>query len=109
MGRHALTLDHHSISEAMKWSWASNAPASFGFYLSKLSVAFFLLRLVPHRKTAGFIYVVIGALTIAQIYLTITLTGSCAPLRRVWNWHVPGTCWPQHVIIAGPYVFNGKL
>jgi hypothetical protein len=91
--------------ETMKWNWAAGLPGIFGFYFSKVSVAFFLLRLVPHRKTERFIWAVIGLLTVAQIWGTITATGGCVPLETLWDIKVHGKCWSFKVVVTGPY-FN---
>ncbi|KAE9364734.1 hypothetical protein N431DRAFT_550158 [Stipitochalara longipes BDJ] len=103
-GRHIEALDRDSTMDVMKWNWASGVPGIFGFYFSKVSVAFFLLRLVPHRKTAWFIWSIIGLLTVAQIWGALTMTGGCVPLESLWNFDVHGKCWPYMVVTTGPYI-----
>lgn len=73
-GRHMLALDQYSIMEALKWNWVTILPNYFGFYFSKISVAFFLLRLVPHRKTERFIWAVIALLSISHLWAVLAWT-----------------------------------
>jgi hypothetical protein len=103
-GKHVETLDLDSFMAVLKWNWAAGIPGTFGLYFSKVSVAFFLLRLVPHRKMAWFIWIVIGLLTLAQIWGALTMTGGCLPVESLWNFHVHGKCWPYEVNVTGPYI-----
>jgi len=103
-GKHIRALEPQLIMEVLKWNWAASVASIFGFYFSKVSVGLFLLRLVPHRKTAWFIWSVVGLLTLAQIWGALTMTGGCVPLESLWNIHVKGKCFPFHVINTGGYI-----
>lgn len=114
-GQHlAVILKHHGprgmayFSNVVMWYWISTPLASASFYMSKLSIAFFLLRLVPHRKTAKLIWAVVGLLTLAEIYHQVTLTGGCRPFNTKWTFDPKGKCWQGSVVITGPYVWNGQ-
>lgn len=74
MGKHmaAVTSDKEKYSEFLRLRQVSSILASFGVALVKMSIAYFLLRLVVHR---GYVYFLHG-LNIFMVLITFACVGT---------------------------------
>ncbi|KAK4040973.1 hypothetical protein C8A01DRAFT_35029 [Parachaetomium inaequale] len=87
LGRHSWDLEIHDLSKfiIISSSRATFTLTSLGW--TKTAFAVTLLRLTAGR-TKGFVWFVI---------VSINITTICAPLDKVWNPAVPGSCWAPKV------------
>jgi len=94
--------------QALKWLFTSRVIDVTSYYLLKLSIAGQLLRLTTRRAYLCLIYQVTVVLTIIQLLDYIFLFSKCAPLARVWDPSVSGTCWKTQSVLIGAYVENSE-
>ncbi|KAJ4992441.1 hypothetical protein SVAN01_02150 [Stagonosporopsis vannaccii] len=94
MGRHmaVITMDKWKYREFLRLRQVSSILASFGVALVKISIAYFLLRLVVHRGYVWFLH----GLNIFMVLVTLACVGTlvsqtspfiwqCIPVEATWN------------------------
>jgi len=74
--------------------------------LSKISIASFLLRIMPNRYHRRAIYFVTGLAVIAGLALFFIVFLQCIPLSRAWDKSLGGSCINVDVIIISTYVYS---
>lgn len=109
LGRHIYYLDSSQLSNTFKWLWAAEPTNLFAVYLVRLSISLFFLRLIPPTKAyKRLIWSTVVALTLSDIFISINYFFQCRPLRKVWEPHTPGTCFPEEVTAAATWLYQGR-
>ena len=110
LGRHIYYLTAEEESETFKWLWAAEPTNLFAVYLVRLSIALFLLRLVPPKKVyIWLIWSMIAALTISDIFVSIYYFFECRPLHKVWVPSTPGSCFDRSVTKGATWLYQGEI
>ncbi|KLJ09896.1 hypothetical protein EMPG_14692 [Blastomyces silverae] len=106
-GRHVYYLNDHQKVQANKFNWISQGFHVMSTNWGKVSIGFFLLRIVDRAKRQR--YVFFGGmvlLTIVNSVCVYTIYGQCTPTTALWNGTGPGkegSCW--HPNIQRDYAF----
>ncbi|KAL4940016.1 hypothetical protein BDV06DRAFT_224502 [Aspergillus oleicola] len=95
MGRHINTLSHESQVQTLKWSWVFQLLAIAGSMLGKLAILAFLMQIRGRHEKKPWLLIILGVL-IAAINIAVlgTILGQCAPMAKLWDDSLPGTCDP---------------
>lgn len=110
LGRHIYYLKETEIPVIFKWLWAAEPTNLFAVYLVRVSIALFLLRLVPPKKKYTWvIWSTITLLTISDIYVFFVFFLQCRPIRKVWNFTAPGTCVSEHILASAIWLYQGEI
>ncbi|QSS58392.1 integral membrane protein [Histoplasma capsulatum] len=106
-GRHVYYLNDYQKVQANKYNWVSQGFHVMSTNWGKVSVAFFLLRIVDRAKRQRYIFFVgMVVLTIVNSVCVYTIYGQCTPTTALWNGVGPGkkgSCW--HPNIQRDYAF----
>ncbi|OJD26601.1 hypothetical protein ACJ73_02010 [Blastomyces percursus] len=106
-GRHVYYLNEHQKVQANKFNWISQGFHVMSTNWGKVSIGFFLLRIVDRAKRQK--YVFFGGmvlLTIVNSVCVYTIYGQCTPTTALWNGTGPGkkgSCW--HPNLQRDYAF----
>ena len=97
-GRHDFYVNPEDRKEAGLLLFASQMPWSWGVGLSKISIAFMLLRIKHTVRWKIFLYTMIIIQIVSAISANIVQFSICRPLSSIWNPFVQrDDCWPRHV------------
>ncbi|EEH05525.1 integral membrane protein [Histoplasma capsulatum G186AR] len=106
-GRHVYYLNDYQKVQANKYNWISQGFHVMSTNWGKVSIAFFLLRIVDRAKRQRYIFFVgMVVLTIVNSVCVYTIYGQCTPTTALWNGVGPGkkgSCW--HPNIQRDYAF----
>jgi len=93
IGTHKVFLSRTGAIEAAKWSTLTITPNVLTTMMARISICFFMLRVVgkttAYRNFLLAIIIgtaVIGTLTVLNTYIT------CRPVPKIWNPALAGTC-----------------
>ncbi|OJD19334.1 hypothetical protein AJ78_00693 [Emergomyces pasteurianus Ep9510] len=106
-GRHVYYLNDYQKVQANKFNWISQGFHVMSTNWGKVSIAFFLLRIVDRAKRKRYIF--FGGmvlLTVVNSVCVYTIYGQCTPTTALWNGTGPnkkGSCW--HPNIQRDYAF----
>ena len=97
------------VSPTFMWLWTAEPTNLFALYFVRLSVSLFFLRLLPATKKALRIlmWTTIAALTVSDIYVSVTYFAQCRPIQKVWEPEIPGECLDAATYAAGPWTYQG--
>ncbi|MCJ1436007.1 hypothetical protein MMC27_005385 [Xylographa pallens] len=101
-GRHLYYLPLSELPTALKWSILAEMSAYFATYFIKLSVCFFVFRMISGAQEGKmFVRILYGLMivvTIALIASVVTLAIECIPFSDIWNLTGPNRrCLPVWV------------
>lgn len=110
-GQHIRNLTSTQRSGYAKWGIIGQTQFVISTGLIKLSVCFFVLRLVSRTRKAlrHCIYVLMGFVVVSTVGLVIALLVRCRPLAALYNPQVKGNCYSVRVVIYVAYVQGGML
>ncbi|KAK4197984.1 hypothetical protein QBC40DRAFT_179759 [Triangularia verruculosa] len=108
-GQHIEDLPPENNATAKKWWWCCYLAYSATMILSKLSIAYFLLRVTINRVHRWIIYFS-AIITVAScaVFFFVSLF-QCHPVSYFWTRHMDpdgGTCINFQVVIALAYLFS---
>ncbi|KAF1949508.1 hypothetical protein CC80DRAFT_555232 [Byssothecium circinans] len=108
LGRHQHYVPKAQIPECFKWLWAAEPTNLFALYAVRVSIALFFLRLIPQHQKGyrRIIWISIWALTLSDVYVSITYFIQCIPIEKVWLPDTPGKCLPNAAYEAAPWVYQ---
>lgn len=107
LGRHLVDVqDPHSKMMAMKYTMLPPNFSILSTMFGKLSVVFFLLRVMGQARTKGktwFLYTISFIQIVLNIAAIIVVIGFCVPAEKLWNpMYQGGWCMsPMSQEIAG--------
>lgn len=97
-GRHAYYLSLEDRRAAGLLLFSSQIPWSWGVSLSKISIAFMLLRIKHTVRWRIFLYTMIIIQVASSVSANIVQFSICRPLASFWDPSIPrNNCWPHHV------------
>ncbi|KAL2807768.1 hypothetical protein BJX63DRAFT_436757 [Aspergillus granulosus] len=97
-GRHAVDLSQYQTIQSTKFNWLSQGFHVMSTNWGKVSVGFFLLRIigkVKHHRPV--MYGGIVLLTVINSVCVYTIYGQCSPTSKLWDTSVKGRCWDPDV------------
>jgi hypothetical protein len=116
-GRHLTILlleDPDDISMALKWAILAELSAYFTTYFIKLSVCFFILRLLAgsqeRKRITWILWGLIALMTLVCIGSIVTLAIECTPFYGIWDFTAPNRqCIPYWVQPLMVKIYGGLL
>lgn len=97
-GRHDFFVPPQDRRQAGLLLFASQLPWSWAVALSKISIAFMLLRIKHTTQWKTFLYSMIVIQVLSAISANIVQFSICRPLSSIWDPFVlRADCWPPHV------------
>ncbi|PMD25802.1 hypothetical protein NA56DRAFT_529236, partial [Hyaloscypha hepaticicola] len=85
IGMHTKDITYPELIKMLHWQFFHSLTVTLGISLIKLSVAFFLLRLVPGKVYKWFLYGMIAFLVAFTLSSEGTILFSCVPIRASWD------------------------
>ncbi|KAF2786170.1 hypothetical protein K505DRAFT_260469, partial [Melanomma pulvis-pyrius CBS 109.77] len=84
-GKHLWAVPMEDLLKIAHWQWYFTLLIIIGISFVKLSVAFFLLRIIHRPYYRRFLYVMIGVLVSLTLAWCGTLVFQCVPVSAAWN------------------------
>ncbi|PBP28427.1 hypothetical protein BUE80_DR000494 [Diplocarpon rosae] len=84
-GMHSASIRPDEFVRILQWQFYHSVIVTVGISLVKLSVAFFLLRLVPSKSYRIFLYCIVAFLVAFTFSSASTIIFSCLPIRASWD------------------------
>lgn len=85
VGKHTKSISNDEMVKLLHWQYFHSLLVTIGISLIKISVAFFLLRLVPNKAYKIFLWCMIAFLICFTIASEATIAFSCTPIRASWD------------------------
>lgn len=73
---------------------------------SKMSIAYFLLRIATKKVHIWIIYCAMIFTVLAGVVFFFVSMFQCLPVSRFWNKDIPGTCIDVNVVIGLAYLYS---
>ncbi|RFU76640.1 integral membrane [Trichoderma arundinaceum] len=105
-GRHYWDLTMDDISSAMKFWWFCYLWYCLTMIAAKLSVGYFLLRLMVRRLEKVIVYVVMLLTVLTGVLFFFVTLLQCHPLSFFWDKNQDGHCISIEIIIIITYVYS---
>ncbi|KFA70149.1 hypothetical protein S40285_06606 [Stachybotrys chlorohalonatus IBT 40285] len=100
-GRHFATLTQDQQESAVLWTTAAFCPGVMSFGLPKMAVVYLLTRLLnPSRWHMFFLWWQAIWCQLTLLATVGVLIGRCRPAYSLWNFDVPGECFPNHILVS---------
>ncbi|KAM5438448.1 hypothetical protein MferCBS31731_005025 [Microsporum ferrugineum] len=97
-GRHQVFLTDEQRTQADKFNWISQSFHVMSTNWAKVSIIFFLLRLIQKAKgPAPYLYGGMILLTISNVVCVYTIFGQCMPVQSLWDHSIKGKCWDPRI------------
>ncbi|KAL8650274.1 MAG: hypothetical protein Q9210_003925 [Variospora velana] len=96
VGQHISTLMPADVLQALGAFWASQILYKLTINLTKLSILFLYLRIVPAAQNRRFTRAVIAVMIYIALYMATSIVATifqCNPIRRAWDHSIPGRCF----------------
>jgi hypothetical protein len=91
LGRSFWTLNLDEQANAIFWTYVANTLVVIGNAFAKLSMGFFLLRVVPLRRQKAVLWLLISVTAATSIALTIMVWSQTTPIKASWDvFRTPG-------------------
>ena len=110
-GRHLYCLSKQQIREAAKWTTLSEVQSLIGIYFVKVSVCFFIMRMLS-RTNRAIQRTLVGFLTVLSILMVanvLLLCLRCIPIQGIWDHEVASRCILPSKIEKVSKAFSSKL
>ncbi|KAF2123876.1 hypothetical protein P153DRAFT_303213 [Dothidotthia symphoricarpi CBS 119687] len=95
-GLHVADItDTYRREQALKYVYIAPAPCILSSTAAKISMVFFLLRLLGHSATKRHrwvLYIVTGIRVALNVFIIPIIVGQCSPIEKSWKPWVPGKC-----------------
>ncbi|EME82558.1 uncharacterized protein MYCFIDRAFT_33469, partial [Pseudocercospora fijiensis CIRAD86] len=86
VGKHIQCITQVDYAAFAKWQWSHSLVVMWGVILVKISIALFLMRMVPPGKRwKSFLWAVIAFLVAFMLACSGTLIWQCVPIDAAWN------------------------
>ena len=111
LGRHTVYIGQDNATQLMKWNQLARLSFIPCMALAKVSICFFLLRILDSRTHAHFrtyIWLVMGASVVSNIVLLVVWALQCIPFEATWDPNIDGQCLSQSVVVDVAYVQAGQ-
>ncbi|MCJ1475444.1 hypothetical protein MMC13_004106 [Lambiella insularis] len=109
-GRHIICLTPQQASDVVKWSTLAQIVEVIGIAFVKISVCFFILRVLDRasQRLTQFLKTLILFIVACHVAPLLLFVLQCRPLQAVWNPTVKGQCYSEHLTYTAAYVAIGK-
>ncbi|OLN83358.1 hypothetical protein CCHL11_03079 [Colletotrichum chlorophyti] len=105
-GRHFRDTEKENIQEALECWWFCYLFYSLSMITSKMSIAFFLLRITSRRLHIWIIYIAMLFTVLAGVVFFFVTLFQCQPVSFFWNKDQQGSCIDTNIIIALAYLYS---
>ncbi|KAH0427247.1 integral membrane protein [Colletotrichum camelliae] len=105
-GRHFKDLTEENIHMAMERWWYCYLFYALSMITSKMSIAYFLLRIATKKVHIWIIYCAMIFTVLAGVVFFFVSMFQCLPVSRFWNKDIPGTCIDVNVVIGLAYLYS---
>jgi hypothetical protein len=85
LGRSFWTLSFDEQANAIFWTYVANTLVVIGNAFAKLSMGFFLLRVVPLRRQKAVLWLLISVTAATSIALAIMVWSHTTPIKASWD------------------------
>lgn len=85
IGKHIYAIPAENLTQLVRWQWYFTLFIVIGISFVKLSVAFFLLRIIHRPYYRRFLYNMIGLLVPLTLVWFGTFASQCVPVSKVWE------------------------
>jgi hypothetical protein len=79
--------------EAVKWEIFGQTAGILCIGVGKVSVGFFLLRIVRNKIQIAIIWFCVAVTIFLSVFAGIGVIVQCVPVEKSWNPMLPGECW----------------
>jgi hypothetical protein len=111
-GLHLQTISNLADrEEAIKYNLIAPCLAIVSSTLSKVSMVVFCLQLLGRSATKlhrWFIFSVLAAMIVLNIFIVVILIAFCKPVEKAWRPQIEGTCLPGGVMSTGGRFQSGE-
>jgi hypothetical protein len=98
VGRNLMELSPDEVSNALFWSYIASSVVVSGNALAKLSMGFFLIRVVPHQKQRVLLWILIAITVATSLALVVMIWNQTEPIKASWDvFRTPGT-WKYDIV-----------
>ncbi|KAK2608419.1 hypothetical protein QQS21_003105 [Conoideocrella luteorostrata] len=105
-GQHMANLDPDAIKNALMFWWYCYLFYVLAMVSSKLSFAWFLLRITTTKTYSWIIYVAsLFTVLAGTVFFFVTLL-QCNPISYYWDRSQPGSCLKMDVVMAVAYIYS---
>ena len=110
-GRHVYYLSKIQLVETAKWTVSTQIPVVIGICFLKISVCFFVLRMISDTIEA-IRRVIVGFMTILSVLTVVNmllLCLQCMPIQGFWDPRIKAHCMKPSDVEKISKAFSGKL
>lgn len=109
-GKHVRALRPSQIVETAKWTTSTEVQNLIGVYFVKVSVAFFVLRMISgtHRIMWRFLVGFMIVLSVLMVANVLLICLQCIPMQKIWNPELTGRCIAPSDVEKISKAFSGK-
>ncbi|KAF9873031.1 integral membrane protein [Colletotrichum karsti] len=105
-GRHFKDLAEENIHKAMECWWYCYLFYALSMITSKMSIAYFLLRIATKKMHVWIIYTAMLFTVLAGVVFFFVTLFQCLPIARFWNKNVEGNCIDVNVVIGLAFLYS---
>lgn len=105
-GRHLLAISNYGREKAIMCWWFCYLWYCLAMTATKVSIGYFLLRVVVRRTHLWIIYSVMGLNILSGIAFFFITLFQCTPVSKFWNRDQPGKCLGMDAVISITYVYG---
>ncbi|OHE94191.1 hypothetical protein CORC01_10529 [Colletotrichum orchidophilum] len=106
-GRHFADIEDDQIPKALECWWFCYLFYSLSMIVSKMSIAFFLLRITTRKLHSWIIYMAMMFTVLAGVVFFFVTLFQCQPISFFWQKKQQGSCININVVIALAFLYSG--
>ena len=95
LGQHKYYIKPDHWVGFLKYNYLDWCQVFLTLALCKIAICLFLLRISKFDRWRKFLYGMIAFLVVSHVAITLLFIFQCNPVNKVWDVHVPGTCWSK--------------
>lgn len=110
LGRHIVYITP-TLTEFLKSVTVGELTNALGVGFVKLSVCFFVLRLIDrtHRRVTRTLYSVMLLNTAVTLVAVFCIAFQCRPFEKIWHRNIPGHCFSSQILTNITRTVGGEL
>ncbi|KAL0932154.1 uncharacterized protein CTRU02_213106 [Colletotrichum truncatum] len=105
-GRHFKDLTVENIQSAMQCWWYCYLFYALSMITSKMSIAYFLLRIATTKAHQWVIYTAMFFTVLSGVVFFFVTLFQCMPVNYFWNKHIPGSCIDINIVIGLAFLYS---
>ncbi|EFQ26927.1 uncharacterized protein GLRG_02098 [Colletotrichum graminicola M1.001] len=107
-GRHHKDLSKENISEALELWWWCYLFYCMSMVISKMSIAFFLMRITTQKIHRWVVYIAMLSTVISGVLFFFVTLFQCQPVSFFWNKDQAGSCININIVIGLAYSYSAS-